>query len=320
MHTNPKNTSIILYDDYLELQLDQEHDTVWATQGDIVELFDIDQSVVARHIKNIFATNEVDKKSNMQKMHIANSDKPVNLYSLDIILAVGYRTNSGRATKFRRWATGRLKEYLIQGYSINHKRLKELQKTVELIHLQANNTGISLSETKWLLDIISGYTKSFILLNKFDSGRLEVAGNENITYVIQYNEAKEAIHKLKSTLTKKQEASELFGNEKDTQFIGILQSVIQTFDGQYLYPTIEEQAAHLLYFIIKDHPFSDGNKRIGAFLFMWFLEKNHHRFQSNGTPKINESGLVALTLLIASSPPSEKEILIKLVINLINTP
>ena len=314
---NPK-TSIILYDDWLELKLDASQDTIWASQADIVQLFGIDQSVVARHIRNIFFTGEVDKESNMQKMHIANSDKPVNFYSLDIILAVGYRTNSGQAIRFRQWSTTRLKEYLINGYTINHNRLKELQKTIELISLQKENPNLSLSETRWLLDIISNYTESFLLLDRFDSWDLSGIGDDNITYTITYEDAKNAISQLKETIIGKKEDNGLFWNEKDDQFIGILRSIIVTFDGKYLYPTIEEQAAHLLYFIIKDHPFSDGNKRIGAFLFIWFLEKNHHRFRKNGAPKINESGLVALAILVATSPPTEKDIMTKLIINLIN--
>lgn len=314
---NPK-TSIILYDDWLELKLDSSQDTIWASQADIVQLFGIDQSVVARHIRNIFLTGEVDKESNMQKMHIANSDKPVNFYSLDIILAVGYRTNSGQAIRFRQWSTARLKEYLINGYTINHNRLKELQKTIELISLQKENPDLSLAETRWLLDIISNYTESFLLLDRFDSWDLSGIWDDNITYTITYEDAKNAILQLKETLIDKKEDTGLFWNEKDDQFIGILRSIIVTFDGKYLYPTIEEQAAHLLYFIIKDHPFSDGNKRIGAFLFIWFLEKNHHRFRKNGAPKINESGLVALAILVATSPPTEKDIMTKLIINLIN--
>ncbi len=319
--------SIILYDDRLEIQLDKQADTIWANLDQIADLFCRDKSVISRHIKNIIQESELEEKvvvaffattTKHWAMKGKTQTKNVAYYNLDMILSIGYRVNSKVATRFRQWATSRLKEYLIQGYSINHKRLKELQKTIELISLQKDTTDISLTEAKWLLDIISQYTESFILLNQFDSDTLSTSGNENITYTINYNEAKEAIEKLRWTLIEKQEATELFGNEKDTQFTGILQSIIQTFDGTYLYPTIEEQASHLLYFIIKDHPFSDGNKRIGAFLFMWFLEQNKHRFRKDGLPKINESGLVALALLIASSPPSEKEILIKLVINLIN--
>lgn len=321
-------TSIILYDGGLELRLDNHSDTIWASQAQIAELFWVDRTVITKHIRNIFGSEELDK--DMVCANFAHTTphwaiswktqtKNVIYYNLDMILSIWYRVNSKVATGFRQWATSRLKEYLIQGYSINHKRLTELQKTIELISLQKENIDISLREAKWLIDIISEYTKSFVLLNQFDSGKLQSIGDENITYAIDYLDAKKAIEELRTTFTRRWEATELFGNEKDEQFIGILQSILQTFDGQYLYPTIEEQASHLLYFIIKDHPFSDGNKRIGAFLFIWFLEKNHHRFQANGTPKINESGLVSLALLIASSPPSEKKILVKLIINLINT-
>ena len=169
MTTQLQKTSLILYEDRLELQLDPRQDTVWASQAQIVELFDIDQSVVARHIRNIFRDGEIDEKSNMQKMHIANSDKPVKFYSLDVILAVWYRTNSWKATRFRQWATTRLKEYLIQGYSINQKRLGELQKTIELISHRKDVEDISLQEARWLLDIIASYSESFALLGQFDS-------------------------------------------------------------------------------------------------------------------------------------------------------
>ncbi len=250
-------------------------------------------------------------------MHFANSDKPVKFYNLDIILAVWYRTNSVKAIKFRQWATTRLKEYLVQWYSINQSRLDELGRTIKLL----TDTGkkIDTNEARWLLDIIASYTESFLLLNQYDSGRLSEYGSEDITYIIEYSEAKVAITELKNTLKKQNEANEIFWNEKDESFIGILSSIIATFDGRYLYSTIEEQAAHLLYFIIKDHPFTDGNKRIGAFLFIWFLEKNKHRLKKNGEVKINDTGLTTLALLIAQSDPKEKDMMIRLIINLINT-
>lgn len=300
----------------IQIQMDQKNDTIWASQADIVEIFEVDQSVVSRHIRNIFQSGEADQKSNMQKMHNAISDKPINLYSLDMVLAIGYRTNSANAIKFRQWATTRLKEYLIQGYSINQSRLDELGQTIRL--LTEKGKKIDPDEARWLLDIIASYTDSFVTLNRYDTGELSGTGDENITYIIDYTEAKSAIIELKSNLLEQSEANDIFGNEKDESFIGILSSIIATFDGIYLYPTIEEQAAHLLYFIIKDHPFTDGNKRIGAFLFIWFLEKNRHRFKKNGEVKINEAGLTTLALLIAQSDPKEKEMMIKLVVNLIN--
>lgn len=234
-----------------------------------------------------------------------------------MIISVGYRVNSKRGTAFRIWATQRLREYLVQGYSINQSRLDELSKTIKL--LTDKGKKIDPDEARGLLDIIANYTESFLLLNRYDTGSLGDSGNPDVTYIIDYTEAKTAIVELKDKLLEKSEANDIFGNEKDESFIGILSNIVATFDGQYLYTTIEEQAAHLLYFIIKDHPFTDGNKRIGAFLFIWFLEKNRHRFKKNGEVKINDTGLATLALLIAQSNPKEKEMMIRLVINLINT-
>ena len=251
-------------------------------------------------------------------MHIANSDKPVVFYNLDVIISVGYRVNSKQGTLFRQWATQRLKDYLVNGFALNQKRLEQLQKVVEVIQQSSSGNSLQLSEAKGLLDILSHYTQSFVLLNQFDSNNLSAEKlNENITYTIKYDEAKMAIAELKRQLIAKEEATNLFGNEKDNSFNSSLQSIVQTFDGRFLYPSIEAQAAHLLYFVIKNHSFSDGNKRIGAFLFVWFLEKNKHRFKQNGELKINDNGLTALALLVAQSNPAEKELMIKLIINLI---
>jgi death-on-curing family protein len=315
-------SKIIIYqskDNQTQVEVKFDKETVWLNQEHMGLLFERDQSVISRHIHKIFNEGELDKKSNMQNMHIAKSDKPVAFYSLDVIISVGYRVKSQRGTQFRIWATQRLKEYLVQGYSINQKRLEELGKMVQLIEQTGKSDALQLQEAKGLLDILSNYTKSFVLLNQYDSNSLiEQFLNENITYEINYNEAKEAIALLKKQLIEKKEAIELFGNEKDQSFSGILGSIVQTFGKQYLYPTIEEQAAHLLYFVIKNHPFSDGNKRIGAFLFVWFLEKNKHRFKLSGEIKINDNGLVALALLVAQSNPIEKDLMIKLIVNLVN--
>jgi death-on-curing family protein len=224
--------------------------------------------------------------------------------------------NSKRGTAFRIWATQRLREYLVAGYSINQKRLDELGKTIQL--LAEKGKSIDIDEARGLLDIISSYTESFVLLNRYDRGDLADVGSEDITYIIRYDESRDAIRELKTRLIGEDEATPLFGNEKDESFKGILSNIIATFDGAYLYPTIEEQAAHLLYFVIKDHPFTDGNKRIGAFLFIWFLERNKHRHKKSGEVKINEAGLTTLALLIAQSDPREKDMMIKLVVNLIN--
>lgn len=306
-------------DGQLQIEVQFEKDTVWLSQSQMTGLFQRDRTVITKHINNIFSEGELDEKSNVQKMHIAFSDKPVALYSLDVIISVGYRVKSQQGTQFRQWATQKLKEYLVQGYSINQKRLEQLQQIVEVIQRSGNSEHLQLGEAKGLLEILSNYTHSFILLNQYDSHNLKTGSlNEQISYEIQYEEAVAAIAELKRQLLAKKEATELFGNQKDASFQGILGNVVQSFGGQYLYPSIEEQAANLLYFVIKNHPFSDGNKRIGAFLFIWFLEKNRHRFKKNGEVKINDNGLVALALLVAQSDPNEKELMIKLVINLIN--
>ena len=304
----------------IQIQMDPKSDTVWARQEQIAELFGVDRTVVSKHIRNVINTDELDPDWVCANFaHTADDGKvyQVMFYNLDMILAVGYRTNSANAIKFRQWATARLKEYLIQGYSINQSRLDELGQTIRL--LTEKGKKIDPDEAKWLLDIIANYTESFLLLNRYDTGSLGDSGNPDVTYIIDYREAKGAIVELKWQLLEKSEANDIFGNEKDESFIGILSNIVATFDGQYLYTTIEEQAAHLLYFIIKDHPFTDGNKRIGAFLFIWFLEKNRHRFKKNGEVKINDTGLTTLALLIAQSDPREKEMMVRLVINLINT-
>ncbi len=319
---------IIIYQDaenQTAIEVRFDGDTVWLNQYQLADLFQTDRTSVLKHLQNIYATQELSEIETCAKIAQVRKEgkkkvtREILHYNLDAILSVGYRVNSKRGTQFRQWATQRLKEHLVQGYSINKKRLEQLQKTVELIQkTTANET--TLNETKGLLDIITHYTQSFVLLNQYDSNAIEIHKlNEDVTYEIQYKEAKQAITELKKQLIAKKEATELFGNEKDDSFKSSLRSIVQTFGGQYLYPSIEEQAAHLLYFVIKNHSFSDGNKRIGAFLFIWFLEKNKHRFKQNGEVKINDNGLTALALLVAQSHPDEKELMVKLIVNLIAT-
>ena len=298
------------------IEVSFDGDTVWLSQSQITALFQRDRTVITKHINNIFKEGELEEKSNVQKMHIANSDKPTVLYNLDIIISVGYRVKSKQGTEFRKWATNLLKNHLLQGYTTNQKRLDQLQKTVELITKNKNTNN--LEEAKGLLDVIVNYTRSFSLLSKFDSNDLENKNlSQNITYEIKHIEAFEAIRELKKQLMAKKEATELFGNPKDKSFEGILGNIVQSFAGEYLYKSIEEQAANLLYFVIKNHPFSDGNKRIGAFMFVWFLEKNKHALKKSGELKISDNALVALALLVASSNPTEKNLMISLIINLI---
>jgi death-on-curing family protein len=318
-------------DKQTEIEVKFEEETVWLTQKQMALLFKNTVPNINMHIRNIYKEKELDKNPTIKESLIVQKEgkrlisRGVDLYNLDVIISVGYRVKSKRGTQFRQWATQRLKDYLVKGYSLNEKRIQqvaqnmhELERAVKLIQQSGNSGQLNITEAKGLLEIITNYTHSFILLNQFDSNNLpDEKLNKNITYEIEYSEAIKAITELKKQLIKKKEASALFGNERDRGFESTLNSVVQTFGGEYLYKSIEEQAAHLLYFVIKNHPFTDGNKRIGAFLFVWFLEKNKHRFKKSGELKINDNALVALALLVAQSNPDDKEIMIKLVMNLI---
>jgi death-on-curing family protein len=321
---------IVIYqtpDSQTQVDVRFEGETFWLTQEQISQLFERERTVITKHLQNIFKEGELDEQEVCAKFahttkHGAiegkTQEKSVKYYNLDAILSVGYRVNSKKGTQFRQWATQRLKDYLVKGYAINQKRLDELGKIVQLVEDSGKAENLQIQEAKGLLEILSHYTKSFALLNQYDSRSVQTGKlSENITYEIQYDEAKAAIAELKRQLISQKEATELFGNEKDESFKSSLQSIVQTFGGQYLYPSIEEQAAHLLYFVIKNHSFTDGNKRIGAFLFIWFLEKNKHRFKKSGELKINDNGLTAIALLVAQSKPEEKEIIIQLIISLI---
>lgn len=311
-------------DNKIELHVKLDQDTVWLTQAQLVALFESSKANISEHIKSILQSGELEPTGTVRKFRTVQQEgnrqvsRTLAYYNLDVIISVGYRVNSKRGIQFRQWATQRLKAYLVEGYTINQKRLEELGKIVQLIGQSEKKESLQLQEAKGLLEILSNYTKSFVLLNQYDSHNLQPDNlSENITYEIRYEEAKTAIAELKSQLISKKEATSLFGNEKDDSFRSSLLSIVQTFGGQYLYRSIEEQAAHLLYFVIKNHSFNDGNKRIGAFLFIWFLEKNRHRFKKSGELKVNDNGLTAIALLVAQSKPEEKEIIIQLIVALI---
>lgn len=271
----------------LDIQVRLENDTLWLSQRLMAELFEKDSDTIGLHIKNSYTEGELEEEGTTELFSVVQTEgsrqvtRQVKFYNLDVIISVGYRVNSKRGTQFRIWATQRLKDYLIRGYTLNEKRLKQfsenlrdLEQTVQLIHQTGQSGTLLEHEAKGLLDIITHYTQSFVLLNQFDSQAIPVHEiNENITYEIEYTEAVSAIGELKKQLIAQKEATELFGNQKDDSFQGILGNIVQTFGGEYLYRSIEEQAANLLYLTIKNHPFNDGNKRIGAFLFIWFLEK-----------------------------------------------
>jgi death-on-curing family protein len=321
---------ILIYqssDHQTQVEVQFEEETVWLTQEQMALLFDKGRSTITEHIRNLFKEKELEEEVVCRNFRHTTQhgaiqgktqEKEVKHYNLDVIISVGYRVKSIRGTQFRQWATQRLKDYLVKGYTVNEKRLEQLHQTIQLISQGSKTENLQLQEAKGLLEIISHYTQSFVLLNQYDSHAVKTGKlSENITYEIKYDEAKAAIAELKKQLITRKEATELFGKEKDQGFQSSLQSIVQTFGGQYLYPSIEEQAAHLLYFVIKNHSFNDGNKRIGAFLFIWFLEKNRHRFKANGEVKINDNGLTAIALLVAQSKPEEKELMIQLIVSLI---
>ncbi len=298
-----------------------DNDTVWLSQAQMVQLFGRDVSVISRHIKNALAEGEIAEKSNMQKMHIANSDRPVVFYDLETIISVGYRIKSQQGVAFRRWATARLKDYLLKGYAINQDRLAqnahELEQALLLIQKTAKSPELTLDGGRGLVDIVSRYTQTFLWLQQYDEGLLSDPKGELGGTLPSLDEARQALAGLKADLVAKGEATELFAKERGDGLSAILGNLQQTVFGEPAYPSIEEKAAHLLYFVIKNHPFADGNKRSGAFLFVDFLHRNGRLFIAENTPIINDTGLTALALLIAESNPDNKETLIKLVVHML---
>lgn len=292
-----------------------EQNTLWLTQAQMAALFQRDQSVVARHLRNVFREKELDEKSNMQKVHRTGAGRPVVLYSLDAILSVGYRVNSRRGTQFRIWATDVLRNHLVRGYSANERRLKELQQSLKLVRNVIDRVDVSGDEARSLLEVVADYEYALELLDDYDHKRVvprDVA--ERTAVGISLEEARGIVGRLRE----KYAGSDLFGRERDESLAGSLGAVMQTFGRTDLYPSIEAKAAHLLYFVVKNHSFADGNKRIAASLFLWFLQKNGMLYRADGTKRIADNALVALTIMIAASDPGEKDAAVNMTINLIN--
>ena len=322
-------TKIVIYEDAngeIKLDVSLENDTLWLSQKQLEVLFDRDKSVISRHIKNIFKDEELDKNSVVAKNATTATDGKiyqVEYYNLDMIISLGYRVNSKRATSFRVWATKILKDYIINGYSINNKTLqqkglKELNETISLLKNTISNAQIELNEAKGLLDVILNYSRTWTLLQGYDEDSLKINFvAKEAKFILDSDEAKNYIAQLKDELIKKGEATELFGREKAGEFEGILRNIYQTFGGIDLLESVEEKAANLLYYIIKGHPFNDGNKRIGAFMFILFLSKNNMLYKSNGELKINDNALVALSLMTAKSDPKQKDTIINLIVNIL---
>lgn len=286
-------------------------ETVWLTQTQMTDLFHVDRSVITRHINNVFKENELCKESNVQKMHIANSDKPVQFYSLEVIISVGYRVKSHRGVEFRQWANGVLKRYIIQGYAINEKRMEALEKTVDIqTKMLASVLDVEMRD---VLRAVNLYTDALTLLDRYDHQSLEKPNGHRPVYRITYEDSCRMVSSMEDTFQ-----SDVFGIEKeDGKVEGILAAVYQNVFGGDVYPSLEEKAANLLYFMIKDHPYANGCKRIAASLFLEFLDRNQYLYKGKGEKRISDGALVAITLMVAESAPAEKDVMVKLIMNLL---
>lgn len=325
VHLNESDASpIIMYtseDNTISLDVKLENDTVWLSQAQMSLLFDKDQSVVARHIANVFKEGELEENSNMQILHNTFSRyKPTKVYSLDVIISVGYRVKSKRGIQFRQWANRVLKDYIVKGYAINEKikieHYNELKEVVRLLsHTVRSQAQLSDDQSKGLFSVVSDYVYALDTLDRYDYQQLTI---DNTTskerFRATYENAMSAIMSLKEKFGE----SMLFANEKDDSFKSSIGQIYQTFDGVDLYPSVEEKAAMLLYLVTKNHSFSDGNKRIAAMLFLWFMEGNGILYRQDGSKRIADNTLVALTLMIAESRTEEKDIILKVIVNLIN--
>ncbi|MCS6914771.1 MAG: virulence RhuM family protein [Myxococcota bacterium] len=308
----------------VEVRLDQ--DTVWLTQEQMAQLFGRERSVITKHVRNVFAEGELERDAVCAKFaHTAADGKTyqVEYYNLDVIISVGYRVKSQQGTRFRQWATRVLREHLTRGFSLDRQRFEhnaaELEAALALVKKAAAGEALTAEQGRGLVDVIARYTQTFLWLQRYDEGLLTAPSGSPGGVLPTLAEARAAIARLKADLMARGEASELFGQERGDAFAAILGNLEQTVFGEPAYPTIEAKAAHLLYFVIKNHPFSDGNKRTGAFLFVDFLARNG-RLTRNGEPVINDVGLAALALLVAESDARNKDVMIRLIENMLAVP
>lgn len=328
-----KNNQIKIYKSKtgsVGIKVTMDRDTVWLSQPQMAILFGKDVNTINEHTNNVYGEKELEKKSTTRKFRLVQIEgnreirRNVDCYNLDVIISVGYRVKSLQGTQFRIWATKTLKQYLVKGYVLNQKRLKEQQKNLKILSdsvtMIKSKVALPLmvgQETE-LFEIVKTYIDSLRILKLYDDQELKTNKLKTpVKYSLEYVETTKNINELKQNLVKQKLASDNFGLENGQALQGLIGAISQTFDGKELYKSIEEKAANLLYFVIKDHPFVDGNKRIGSTLFIYFLSKNNYLFKINGESKINDRALVALALLVAVSNPQEKDIIIKLIINLI---
>jgi len=324
----PPRGEIVIYkasDGKTQLDVKLEEETVWLTQAQMVFLFQTTKQNVSLHINNIFKEGELSRNSVVKEYLTTAADGKTyktKYFNLDVIISVGYRVKSKRGTQFRIWANSVLKDFLVRGYALNEKRLKEqsekikeIERTLEIFSNVVEHYQLNRDEFSGILKVVTDYTRALDLLDDYDNQRLKIdRTNKDEIFKIDYDSAKMIIRRLKEKFG----GSSLFGKEKDQSFKGTVGTIYQTFGKKQLYPSIEEKAAHLLYFTIKNHSFIDGNKRIAAALFLWFLEMNNYLYGKNDRKRIADNALVALCLLIAESNPKEKDVIVKVVVNLIN--
>lgn len=317
------NNPIEIYrsqDGSIQLNVKLENETVWLSANQMAILFDRDAKTIRKHINNVFADGELVKESNTHFLRVANSDKPVPFYNLDVIISVGYRVKSQQGVQFRRWATTILKQYLIKGYAINQQiKLERYNELKDVVRLMSRAIGlqekVSSDEYDGLFNVISDYVYALDTLDHYDYQSLSISKTtKEEAFRATYDNAMEAINALKEKFG----GSQWFANEKDDSFKSSIGQIYQTFGGEELYPSVEEKAAMLLYLVVKNHSFSDGNKRIAAMLFIWFLNNNKVLYAEDGHKRIADNTLVALTLMIAESRTEEKDVMVKVVVNLIN--
>ena len=314
---------IVIYqteDGQTQIDVRMENETVWLSANQMAMLFDREESNIRRHVINVFREGELNRENNVQNLHVNGVKKPVPFYTLDVIISVGYRVKSQRGVQFRQWANRVLKQYLMKGYAVNERirreQIGELRQLVKLVGRTLQNREMSSEvESQDLLDVVVDYTYALDILDNYDYERLSI---DKITPEESFRATYEGAMREIERLRERFGGSVLFGNEKDDSFKSSIGQIYQTFGGEELYPSVEEKAAMLLYLVTKNHSFSDGNKRIAATLFLWFLNGNHILYNADGSKRLADSTLVALTLMIAESKTEEMDVMVKVVVNLIN--
>lgn len=320
---------VIYQTDHGSINVTVEQDNVWLSQRQMGELFETSPENILMHLQNIYRENELGEEATAKNFLVVQTEgsrqvrRQVKHYNLDAVISVGYRVNSKKGVQFRQWATGVLRQHLLRGYTLNQKRFEdnahELEKALLLIRKTAESPGLSTESGKGLVDVVTRYTRTFLWLQRYDEGLLTEPSGQEGGVLPTLEEARQSIALLRADLINRGEAGNLFGQERGDSFLSILGNLDQSVSGQPAYPTVEAKAAHLLYFVIKNHPFSDGNKRSAALLFLDFLNRNGRLMQENGSPVVNDVGIAALALLVAESNPKDKDVLIRLIMNMLAT-